>query len=70
MGRRGRKRGRDVEIKKKKEKHIPESITSVLPPVLFKTHVPSLTALWLVENMTATSMVCGLHKKRTFLWHS
>lgn len=61
----GRKRGRHGK-KKKKEKRIPESITSVLLPVLFKTHVPSLTVLWLVENMTATSMVCGLHIKKTF----
>lgn len=65
MGR--RKRGgaiwKEKEEKKKKEKHNPESITSVLLPVLFKPHVPSLTALWLLENMTVTSMlwVCGLY---------
>lgn len=55
-----------MEIKKKKEKHNPESITSVLRPVLFKTHVPSPTALWLLENMTVTSMVwvCGLYWKK------
>lgn len=57
------KEGEQYGKKKKKEKHNPESITSVLLPVLFKTHVPSLTALWLLENMTVTSMVwvCGLY---------
>lgn len=52
-------------------------ITSVLLPALLKTHVPSLPALWLVENVTAASRGGGCvkekkrkRKTRTFLWHS